>query len=885
MQTRLIQPSFSSGELSPSLRVRVDLARYASGLKTSKNMIIHPQGGASNRPGDKFITGSKFNDKKSRVVPFEFSVEQAYVIEFGHLYCRFYMDGGAINVSSAPTWSSSPDGYHEGDYVTYNGIIYYCIQTHITKQPDLYPDYWTPQTIYEIVTEYQESDLPKLKFTQSADVLYIVHPNHVPRTLTRLAHDSWDLFTLPFVNGPFMPSNFDEEKTLTSNKTSPSDPLAGVLESDFDIFTSGHIGALFKIRHYVQAESLAMTISGNGNSASLRVGKTWRFITHGVWSGKVKVERSLDGGTTWTTLGGPWSSNDDFNVNTYGTEDDICLLRVASYGWISGSISADLIAEPWTANGIVKVTAVTDSMTASITVLKELGHTTVTSDWSEGSWSIERGFPSVVVFYQDRLTLAATKTEPQTVWPSKTGSYYDFGRSSPLVDSDSISLCLPSRKMNGIKSLVPLSNILALTSATEWSIGPGSKDAITPTSIKAECEGYRGCSDMEPVVVGKRAIFAESMGSLVRDIAYDFSKGGFDGDDLSILSTHLFERRKIVEAAYQQSPDSIIWFVCNDGKLISLTYHKEQEILAWSLHETDGEYESIASIPGENYHEIWFVVKRGNKRFIEKMVQRMESTEVRDQFFVDCGLTYDQPMVISNITKSGMKLVVTCSAHGLSNGDTVDISDVVGLMETTLTIDEIVSLVSLVNWQRYEISNITTDTFEIDEDGTTSTDYISGGNVRLVVDTITGLNHLEGKTVAILGDGSVQNKKVVTSGQIVLDSPVSIAHVGLPYTSELCTLSVDPAMQNGTSQGRLKIISQVMIKFLNSRGGLVGVDEDHLYELPQRTNEPLGQPINLFSDDQEISLDGNYTTNGQIMFRQQDPLPVTILAIIPDVTY
>jgi len=875
---QILKPTFSGGEFAPSLWSRVDLQRYASGCRTLRNFFVHPHGGASNRPGLQFIAKPKYSDKKSRGVGFEFSTEQVYSIEFGEYYCRFYMNGGQIIAPVTTAAWASGVVYYIGDFVKVSSIIYRSKTNHTSNgtthnTPPGNTTDWEASDIYEIETPYTEDDLDELKFTQSADVLYITHRDYYPRTLTRYSHISWRLELYPFEDGPFMQQNVLEALTLTPSAVTGTITLTAASA----LFNALHVGALFKLEHYIEGQAYTGAFTGTGSGTSLKCGGTWRIITHGTWTGKIKVEKSIDGGTNWTTIR-VFSSADDYNPNTYGTEDEDApfLVRVTCHSYTSGTINVDLTTDAFVQAGIVKIATYSSPTSVTATVLTDIGAAAATSDWSEGAWSDYRGYPATVGFYQDRLVFASSKHEPQTTWTTKTSNYINFGRSDPLVDSDGITINLPSRKMNAIRHLIPLGEILAFTSSSEWSIGPGNNASITPTSVSQKLQGYRGCSEVTPVVIGNRMIFVQPKGSIVRDLVFDWASDSYGGDPLSLLSNHLFQNHQIIDMAYQAEPDSVLWCVRDDGILLSLTYLREQEVVAWAWHDTDGTFESVWSIPGETYDEVWFVIKRGNERFIERMVQRMASTDPRDQFFVDCGLTYDIPVDITGITQAA-EAVVTATAHGFSNDDLIDISDVEGMTE--------------VNDLRFKVSDKTDNTFKLKDaeddtyiDSSAYEAYLLGGKVRKAVTTISGLSHLEGKTLAVLADGNVVDGLVVASGAITLTTPASRVHAGLPYLSDLETLDLELNLAAGTTQGKLLKVSNVQFRFLNSRGGWIGPDEDHLDEITQRTNEPMGSPIELQSGFYKQPITGSYSEGGRVFFRQIDPLPVTILAVIPSVS-
>lgn len=645
-QIHFIKPTFSGGEYAPSMYSRVDVSRYSSGAKKMYNFIVHPHGGASNRPGWHFAAMAKYASKKCRMHDFQFSSTQTYALEFGDQYVRFYTNNGQIAVSSPNAWMTST-AYVVGNFVTQTGTIYYCIVSHTsgTFATDLAASKWVAQTIYEVPMPYSETDLPDLNFTQSADVLFMFHKNFQPRQLNRLGATNWTVTLYDFLYGPYQIPNSDITFTITPSGTTGSITLT----ASSALFASSHVGALFNINHNVAEQSVSSSLGSATNGSSITCGGTWRIITHGTWAATIAVQKSTDGGSTWTNIRS-FSSASDFNANTFGTEDmsnnaPNFLVRLNCSSYTSGTIGYTLTCDAFRNVGHVKITAYTSATQVTGTVTKTLGGTTATFDWAEGSWSDYRGWPAVGEFNQDRLVTGNTANEPQTIWQTKSSNYYDYSRNSPLVDSDGITTNIPSRQLNGINGFVPLTQLIALTSSSEWGIG--SVDAVmSPLTITQKIYGYNGSAGLKPVIIKNRAVYVQFMGAVILDLGYELLSNTFTGSDLSILANHLFNGYSIKDMCYQQYPDSLVWVVRDDGFLLSLTYLREQEVVAWAQHETDGSVESLCSIPAtdqfdKGYNQVWLSVLRGDDRFIEYMDHRMSSTLPEDQFFVDCGITFN----------------------------------------------------------------------------------------------------------------------------------------------------------------------------------------------------------------------------------------------------
>lgn len=701
--------------------------------------------------------------------------------------------------------------YAAGDYVTIldGGGIYRCYQSAVSGNTGHDPlaassvawEEIIQANIYEISTPYAQADIANLKFTQSADTLYIAHQGYQPRTLVRNGANDWALSTFEFLHGPFMAQNTDETFGMNENNTGPTGYMLftqGIPSGTKNYFTDQHIGALFSLRQYWPQQSQLSNITAAGAKPSMKCMDTWRLTTTGTWSGVITIEKSVDDGTTWTTLQ-TYASSSDANFNVFGNEsigDGIpFLVRMNVTSWTSGTMHRTFTTDAFYQTSIMKVSSVPNETQAYVTIENKVKplQSTVSTQWSEGSWSTYRGWPAVVSFFQDRLCFASTPTEPQTFWASKSGVYVDFGVSSPLVDDDSIGLNLLSRQLNKISSMVMFQNsALCFTDSSEWTITSEQGGAITPTTVFSKLQGYRGSNSLDPVLIGSHLIFVSPRSSSVRDIEYQYLTDTLNSDNLSLFSDHLLDGYQIVSMAYQQEPNSLIWFVRDDGVLLCLTYLREQEMISWSRHTTNGNFESVCSIPGTDGDDLYFIVKRGTNRFIEKMTKRVISTDPADQYFVDCGVSY------------------------------------------------------------------------------------SGS----AVSTITGLERLNGYSVAINAGGFVLPQQVVSGGSVTLGASYTKVHVGLPYTCDLETLKPEVPLQEGSLQGVIYKINQVAIRFLNSRGGYIGTDADNLEPVDQR-DESLAAttPTPLFTGFDVYTLPQNNDEHPHVFYRQTDPMPVTIMSI------
>ena len=275
--------NFTAGELSPRLDGRTDLQKYFNGCKTLENMVVHPHGSVARRPGTKYISEIKTSSAKTRLVPFEFSTTQTYILEFGNLYIRFYKDNGiiteaaktisAITKASPGVVTASSHGYSNGDYVILSGIVGMTelngrqfkvagVTTNTFNLTDMegnnfdtsslttYASAGSAYKIYQITTTYATADLFDLKFAQSADVMYVVHPSYVIRKITRTGHTSWSIANVSISGSPSPNLNsasdkypscvsFFEQRLVFGNSNDNPQTLWFSKSGDYENFTTG----------------------------------------------------------------------------------------------------------------------------------------------------------------------------------------------------------------------------------------------------------------------------------------------------------------------------------------------------------------------------------------------------------------------------------------------------------------------------------------------------------------------------------------------------------------------------------------------------------------------------------------------------------------------
>lgn len=814
-----IQGSFSSGEFDPLVYGRVDSERYKQALAVCKNYIPTIQGGLTRRPGSYYVANTKTNGA-AILLPFEFSTEQAYVLEFGNQYIRFYRNQGQIESS--------------------------------------------PGTPYEIASPYLVADLYQIKFTQSADVLYIVHPSYRPRKLSRTGHTSWTLETITFLDGPYLEVN-GTTITLTPGAATGATTLT--------------TGASRTITGAANNGSGLIRITSNGHGFSngdqvFIAGVTGTTEANGTWIVSGVTTNTFD--LVASTFVNAYVANGTALPGLFASTDVGRLIRIkegSTWGW--GTI-----------------TAFTDVAHVSFTVESTLTNTNAKLTWRLGLWSETTGYPGCVTFHEDRLFFAGSDTAPQRLDGSMTSDYENFqptAMDGTVADNNAVGFSLNANTVNRVRWMASdEKGLLAGSTGGEWIIRPSAQsEAITPTNISAKQSTFWGSADFQPVQVGKGAVFVQRSGKKFREVNFFFDVDGFRSTDLSILASHI-SSNGVRQLAYQKEPQSIVWAVRNDGVLIGMTYERDLDSLkvGWHRHifggySDDGitasKVESVTVIPSPDgaSEDVWIVTRRevngSTVRFVEFLTPIFEEEmEQHEAFFVDAGLTYDNPLTIEDIT-IGATTVIESTAHGLNNGDKVILRDIVGPR--------------VLNGKKFTVAEATTDTFEITGSGSDTSEeheYVSGGTIRELITLVSGLDHLEGETVSILADGAVLPDQEVVSGDVTLPVAAGTVHVGLGYMSQGQLLRLDAGAADGTSLGKTRRTHRVGFMLHRSLGLRIGMNFDSMDRVTFRTSaDPGGAPPALFSGILSALISAEYDFENQIAWEQDQPLPSTILAVMP----
>lgn len=441
---------------------------------------------------------------------------------------------------------------------------------------------------------------------------------------------------------------FSGNNELKPSATSGNDVI---ITATKDTFTPGMMNSHIKLTQQAENQSERIEIKASSKTEetkSIRVGKAWKITTHGTWKGKVTVFRS-DDNKTWQEYRS-YKSNNDQNFTESGTVTTPTWMKavaVTDADNESGKLTVDFSRNPYSNDGTAKITEVVSPTEVKVSVTTDFANTDKTQVYALSSWNDDNGYPKMACFFQDRLVLAATKKEPYSIWMSRTGDYPNFSIEKVdggVTDDSAIKADLITRNGFEILHLVPAKDLVILTTGNEWIIEGAS--VITPAKINPRPQTMRGSNTCPPQHIGNRIVHVQRSGKTVRDLGYQYDADNYNGDDLTLLATHLTEGHKLVSSAYIQEPNSTLYYVRDDGVLLSLAFIKEQNVFAWSHHTTDGKYKKVVSIPNGANDVLYATVERNGKTYIERFNPNLEAAVYMDSYITGSGSSIDAPHLV-----------------------------------------------------------------------------------------------------------------------------------------------------------------------------------------------------------------------------------------------
>lgn len=815
-KTNLFKTNFSSGEISPSMGGRLDVTRHKNGAAEITNFVVRPQGGLVRRMGSIYLGEIKDSATPGELIRFQFSNNDVYVLEFGDLVLRFWKNEELIESS--------------------------------------------PGVPYEIATIYPASAITELYYAQSADVVYLTHPDYPPQTLSRFSDTNWTIANSQFDDGPYrVTRQGDRDTTLWLTDIVNS----AVVTSTIAEFAFGDIGKFVEfwkdgvliigeITSVTNANTIVVT--PRENVIDLDTLDKSAVITHAsnkiraslaIWSSETEYNYiKVDGVWYYMTTHDPIPQVVGTSPNSYAADvmnTDLALKPTmkATTGVLTFSnqiISAflrsskDFFVNPRDVGRQFRLNFGNRVVWGRITIFNSTTNVNVrlgnrvptdprngqiyiddatTNDWRIGAWYVGN-YPRSVTLHQQRLCYAGTHLEPNRCWMSESDDYVSFATTNlfgEVLDSSGINFGIASGEVNTILWLQSGPVLLIGTLGEEYQVKPTSiGEPLTPTNINITNQTPYGSTEfIRPIKIGPSTLFVQQHGQRVRELIYNFEIDSFTAADTTIISEHIFRKHiSGVDMVYQQIPNSLLWLICADGKLVCLTYEKEQQVYAWTNHELPGGFvESIITVPSSAHKQdmVYMIVRRtidgDTKRYVEMMAPEFYPASITDKVgmvYLDCSISYSGPAIT----------------------------------------------------------------------------------------VLTGLAHLEGEEIEIIANYAVHPKRTVIGGQVDLQYPATQAYAGIGFTSRLHTLPEEGGSPTGTSHGKLKKIVRVDCQLLDSLGMKYGrhIQDIQIPRTFRETQGIMGQSPDLFTGFVELTDDSGFNKDGQFYIVQDQPYPLNILSLM-----
>jgi len=892
--------NFAKGELSSRMEGRVDIQGYYNGCKIMKNCIMVAQGGAEKRPGTIYLDevySSGAISTKAKLIPFEVSDTEVYILEVGHYATRIWdvygkklvQDSGSDLILDTPYPSKDVSSIQ---YATTEGQIFLAHQNHaflyikktnegfsMTNQLYKVEDHEAISYKRDEVTYYNQEYFRALKTTSTAAPTKgeWIAQGSIGCTPTG---DLSEWVGANFTTGDIILHKgkiYEAQRTYNNWTSQECWPESEIQEEAWSDWSEAKVEWYWNtdlqctntiLGICIQRESPQSYMNRNFVTSTQKIQfLPWGGV--GILGGWVRYQLSTLSITSSKEENPYWELKASVPL---GTETTIIKT------WVTATYNQDeIVYHPTT---YIMYKCLEDGTT---------GDPGVSPEWELLSnnpfFAVEGDFPAAVAFMGQRLYLGGTASHPQTVFGSKIGRYDNFNVGTD--DDDAFYFEIASDRSSRIKWMVGKDQLMIGTTSSEWIVTGGGV-GITPTNVQVLKQSAYGSAYNQASQVADTLLFYQKGGRKLREYMYSNDNKAYLANDLTFFADHITSPG-IDESSYQQNPDSILWSTKINGGLIGLTYDRLNNIAGWHRHDTDGVFESVVSVDGENEEdELWFVVRRlvngVFKRYVEHMAPRLTNTST---IFSDsasihsAGDTFSLTAITNNTSSVEISYI---GKDGIAEGDDIKVYNTGS---------------GVYDHQVFQVADLvqgtTTGTFNLNKNGnlftTTDMTVINSGGFAIVTDTIIGLDHLLGKTVMVLGDQAIFPPQEVVSDVdgnggvgIIISTPCNSIVCGLQYEMVIQPESIE--VPGSSTMSATRRISKATLKLYNSLGGFVGTNVENMKEIRYRSTDlPFGIAPPFFTGTKDIPIDAESGKESTIYISNKQPLPMTILAITTDISY
>ena len=750
-----IQTNFTTGEIDPLLKSRIDIDQYYNSLEQARNVVIQPQGGITRRPGLQYVStipSAAAPQSGCRLVPFEFSTTQSYMLLFVHNRMYIYKDK--------------------------------VLQTNINGTGNDY-----------LVTTITSAMISTIDYAQSADTLIVVQEDMAPKKITRGAsHTTWTIADITFEYIPKFAFSLS-----TSNPAGTITPSA--VDGNITITASSSVFSSSNVDDYVEA------VDGIG---------------------RARITRHVSGTSVEAIVEIPF-----FNTSA-----------IANGSWL---LEVDYV----------------------------------------DAWSNTNGYPRTVTFHEGRLYFGGSKSRPNTIFASRVGRFFDFNPGESL-DDDAIEVTLNTGQVNAVTGLFSGRDLQIFTKGGEFFLPQSDLDPITPSNVVIQGATKRGSKEgIKPVGAESGTMFIQRSGKSLREFLFSDVELSYISNNISLLSSHLLVTPTDLALRKATSTDDgdLLLIVNTDGSLATYSILRGQNVIAPSLSSTDGEFINVAV----DVDTIYFVIKRTVNSNTVYYVETWNDDNTTDSNKLLTSSAGTLP------NSSTINKVVTVQSVSGSNKYFID-----GVQQATLNLYE-------GHTYKFDQSDNSNSghplRFYLDANKssayttgvtTSGTPGSSGAYTQIVVASaaptlhyqcsshaamggvantpsgasITGLTHLEGKTVKVVIDDAMSADATVSSGAIVVSTlPTNYIEIGLNYTPTIKTMPIELKLPSGNTVGQKKRIVEASALLYLSQNLTLDAKDFAFTAASFFTGKKRRKPML------------GYDREGQLTFSQSAPLFFTLLGV------
>lgn len=456
----------------------------------------------------------------------------------------------------------------------------------------------------QLATPYVPELLALIDYAQSDATMYLFHPDVPIHRLVRLTSGTWVLSPVPFTQQPFAEVGLQDGPNVTLSAATVGTGRTATAASAY--FLAGDVGRAILF----DAGIAVITAYTSSTVVTVEITRAFPAVL-------------LTGGL-WTLEGSPQVT---VTPSAAGPEGATITLTASAAAWRAQNVGSLARLN----GGLARISAFTSGTAVSAVVVRELSGVTAAPPlaWSLEAplWSAAYGYPRTGTVHQQRLVAAGTIKFPRTVWGSRIGEPLDF--TIGTADDEAFAFTVESDESTPIVYVSGGKGLAVFTESCEYSMRGGVEKPITPTNVRIEPESNHGATDVRPVSVNRETLFVQRAGRKIRAYGYRYDFDGYSSVDITALAEHL-TAGGVVAMAYQQEPDQLLWVALANGKMLTCTIDRDQQpsVIGWAMHETDGQVDSVATIPNGLSDQVWIIVRRTIAGSPVRMIERMDETLV-----------------------------------------------------------------------------------------------------------------------------------------------------------------------------------------------------------------------------------------------------------------